>query len=588
MCGIVGILGDNFRALELAAMVSSQGHRGPDGEGIYIDPQKRAGLGHNRLSIIDLSEAGRQPMFSADGRHVITYNGEIYNYLELRRELESGYEFRTRTDTEVLIAAYQKWGIGCLDRLIGMFAFVIWDETKGSAFAARDRFGVKPFYYHQKNDGTLVFASEIKAIHAAGVRRVPDDATWATYLSNGLYDHTERTFWKGIQCLPPGHFLEWKDGSARITCWYDIAERSGNEFDSRPEAVVAEEYLALMRESVKFRFRSDVPVGINLSGGLDSSTLLGLVHDVQGADSDVKAFTFTTGDESYDELPWVEQMLAMTNHQLVDCRLRAKDVQMLAESVQYHQDEPFGGLPTLAYSNVFKAARENGVTVLLDGNGMDEQWAGYDYYQTTMNGHAPSLIQGTNERPVRPDCLDPEFRGLAQELDFPTVYPDKLRNTQYRDARFTKIPRAMRFNDRISMQYSTELREPFLDHRMFELALRQSPERKIQKGIRKAMLRQISQKLVPNGVSEAPKRPMQTPQREWLRGELNEWASEKIESALSGFARPWLDAASVRSAWKDFTAGKGDNSFFIWQWITLSLIDQTKEIAHAAVGTRCK
>ena len=581
MCGIAGIFGKSWNDEDLYAMINSQRHRGPDGEGIYVDSQHKAGLGHNRLSIIDLSDAGRQPMFSADGNSVVTYNGEIYNYLELRKELESGYEFRTRSDTEVLLAAYQKWGAKCLDKLIGMFAFVIWDETKKTAFAARDRFGVKPFYYHQKDDGTLIFASEIKALHAAGVSRVPDETTWATYLANGHYDHLERTFWKGIKRLTPGHLLEWKDNSTRVKRWYDIAERSGKEFDKRPDNIVVEEYLALMRESVKLRFRSDVPVGINLSGGLDSSTLLGLVHDVQGTNSDVKAFTFTTGNEAYDELPWVEQMLAKTNHQLVICRLAARDVPSLAEEVQYHQDEPFGGLPTLAYSNAFKAAKENGVTVLLDGNGMDEQWAGYDYYQAPSNGHAPSLVQGTTERPVRPECLDPEFRKFAERYESPTVYPDRLRNIQYRDARFTKIPRAMRFNDRISMQYSTELREPFLDHRMFELALRQPPERKIKNGIGKAMLRQISRRLVPTGVSEAPKRPMQTPQREWLRGELNEWANEKIEKALDGFAGAWLDRNVVRSAWRDFSNGKGDNSFFVWQWITLGLTESAHRMSVA-------
>jgi asparagine synthase (glutamine-hydrolysing) len=375
--------------------------------------------------------------------------------------------------------------------------------------------------------------------------------------------------------------LEWKDNSIKLSRWYDIAERSGNEFDRRPEGVVAEEYLALMRESVKFRFRSDVPVGINLSGGLDSSTLLGLVHDVQGADSDVKAFTFTTGDENYDELPWVEQMLAKTNHELIVSKLMAQDVPSLAEEVQYHQDEPFGGLPTLAYSQVFKAAKENGVTVLLDGNGMDEQWAGYDYYQASMNGHTPSLIQGTTERPVRPECLTPEFRKLAKPFELPATYPDKLRSFQYRDARFTKMPRAMRFNDRISMQFSTELREPFLDHRLFELALRQPPERKIQNGTRKAMLRRISWQLVPNGVSEAPKRPMQTPQREWLREELNYWANERIEAALGSFAGEWLDAKSVRSAWKDFSRGNGDNSFFVWQWISLGMMAKREATAGA-------
>jgi asparagine synthase (glutamine-hydrolysing) len=572
MCGIAGIFGSNWQTEDLVAMVRSQHHRGPDGQGTYTDPQQRCGLGHNRLSIIDLSEAGAQPMADRSGNRIISFNGEIYNYLELRRELETGYQFKTKSDTEVLLAAFQKWGRRCLDRLIGMFAFAIWDATNGTAFAARDRFGVKPLYYHRKSDGTLLIASEIKAIHAAGVPRVPDDVTWATYLANGLYDHSERTFWKDIKSLPPGHFLEWKDNSTFLRRWYDIAERSGNEFDRRPENVAAEEYLALMRESVKFRFRADVPVGINLSGGLDSSILLGLVHDVQGRDSDVKAFTFATGYENYDELPWVKQMLAKTNHELVVCGLAATDVPSLAEEVQYHQDEPFGGLPTLAYSNVFKAAKKNGVTVLLDGNGMDEQWAGYDYYQAASNGHAPSLVQGTKESPVRPECLTPEFRTLAEKLELPNAYPDKLRNIQYRDARFTKIPRAMRFNDRISMQYSTELREPLLDHRMFELALRQPPERKIRNGIRKAMLRQIAQTLVPSGVSEAPKRPMQTPQREWLRGELSEWTNEKIETALDSVAGAWLDRGKVLTAFADFQSGNGDNSFFIWQWISVGLL----------------
>jgi asparagine synthase (glutamine-hydrolysing) len=578
MCGIVGIVGSSWETGDLRAMVEAQKHRGPDGDGVYTDPTRLAGLGHNRLSIIDLTDAGRQPMFSPDGNLAITYNGEIYNYLELRRELEAEYQFKTRSDTEVLIAAYMKWGAGCLDRLIGMFAFVIWDKSKRSAFAARDRFGVKPFYYHQKLDGTLVFASEIKAIHAAGVSRVPDETAWANYLSRGLYDHSERTFWKDVKSLPPGHSLEWKANSICLKRWYDIAEVSGEELDRRPEEVVCEEYLALMRESVNFRFRSDVPVGINLSGGLDSSTLLGLVHDVQGKDSDVKAFTFATGDKNYDELPWVEKMLAKTNHELVVCTLSAADVPSLAEAVQYHQDEPFGGLPTIAYANVFKAAKAHGVTVLLDGNGMDEQWAGYDYYHASSNGHAPSLIQGTNDSPVRPECLDPEFLRLAENFEYPSVYTDKLRNTQYRDARFTKIPRAMRFNDRISMQFSTELREPFLDHRMFELALRQPPERKIKNSTGKAMLRHIAQQLVPSGVSEAPKRPMQTPQREWLRGELKEWASENIAKALDGVGGSWLDREKTLAALADFQSGRGDNSFYVWQWMSIGLM-QNRAVA---------
>ncbi len=572
MCGIAGIFGNNWRPADLAAMVEVQRHRGPDGEGIYLDVNMQAGLGHNRLSILDLSEAGKQPMRSHDGRHFLVLNGEIYNYLEIRRELECEFTFQTGTDTEVLLAAYQKWGTACLDRLIGMFAFIIWDAEKKSAFAARDRFGVKPMYYHRRPDGTLLIASEIKALHASGVRREPNEKTWAAYLTYGLYDHSEETFWRDVYSLPAGHFLTWKGGQMSIKRWYDISERIGDEYDQRPEAEVREEYFGLMKNSVELRFRSDVAVGINLSGGLDSSTLLGLVHEVQGVDSDVKAFTFVTGDPQYDELPWVEQMLAKTNHQLVAANLRPTEVPDLAESVQYYQDEPFGGLPTLAYAKLFDAAKEHGVTVLLDGNGMDEQWAGYDYYRMSTNGHHPGIIQGTTESPVRPDCLMLEFRALAEPLQFPSVFPDRLRNTQYRDAVRTKIPRAMRFNDRISMRASRELREPFLDHRLFELAFRQPPGRKIANGTGKKMLRDIVAGFVPSNLSAAPKRPMQTPQREWLRGPLKEWATSRIEAGLAGPYAGYFDRTTVHREIDDFFDGGSDNSFYLWQWISIGLM----------------
>jgi len=582
MCGISGIFGRSWSEKDLSAMVTSQRHRGPDGEGIYVSPDRIAGVGQNRLAIIDLSEAANQPMFSSSGNLAVVLNGEIYNYLELRRELENEYPFKTKSDTEVLLAAYQKWGRDCLDKLIGMFAFIVWDVREKRAFAARDRFGVKPLYFHQKSDGTLLIASEIKALQAAGVSLIPDETTWATYLANGQYDHSNRTFWQNIESLPPGHCLEWSDHKLKVTHWYDIAKRSGEEFDTRSETEVAEEYLALMKESVKFRFRSDVPVGINLSGGLDSSTLLGLVHAVQGEDSAVKVFTFATGDENYDELPWVESMIAKTNHDLVVCKLTADEVPVLASEIQSSQDEPFGGLPTIAYSNVFRQAKENGVTVLLDGNGMDEQWAGYDYYLPTTNGNKPSLIQGTKESPVKPDCLMPEFRSLAEVSEFPSVFSDSVRNLQYRDTRYTKIPKVLRFNDRISMKYSTELREPFLDHRLFELAFRQPIERKINNGTRKAMLRQIANGLIPENLTEAPKRPLQTPQREWLRNELRDWADHTIDTALDSFAGEWFDRRSIKVAWSDFCDGKGDNSFYIWQWISIGLMTSTHKLTPTA------
>lgn len=571
MCGIAGLFGRGWQQEQLEAMVAYQRHRGPDGQGIYRDPSDQAALGHARLSIIDLSPAGAQPMASGDGRLVISFNGEIYNYLELRAELSSGYSFKSRTDTEVVLAAYERWGEACLERFVGMFALMIWDAREQRLFAARDRFGVKPLYYHLRSDGNLAIASEIRAFRAVGVATQPDPVSWATYLSSGLHEHSPRTFWLDVQALPAGHKLVWQQGRAAISSWYDLAEAVGPDFDERPDAQVESEYIALLEESVNLRFRSDVPVGINLSGGVDSSILLGIVHSIQRVQSEVSVFTFVTDDVRYDELPWVRQMLARTKHPLVTCKLSTEIVPELAKSVQAHQDEPFGGMPTLAYARIFEEAKARGVTVLLDGQGLDEQWAGYDYYRNGNASGSTPLVQGTVTPFVRPDCLQPEFASLAEPFEPPGPFPDTLRNLQYRDARFTKIPRALRFNDRVSMRSSTELREPFLDHRLFELALRQPPRRKIQGDTGKWMLRRMAARLAPGDLLESPKRALQTPQREWLRGPLAEWADKRIEDATAVAGGKWMDRKRVRKTWAAFRRGEGDNSVFVWQWINLAL-----------------
>lgn len=556
---------------QLEAMVKVQNHRGPDDQGTYRSPDGTAGLGHNRLSIIDLTPAGHQPMPNRTRDNWIVFNGEVYNYLELRDEL-GNYPYTSRSDTEVVLAAYERWGTACLERLIGMFAFMIWDERKQTLFVARDRFGVKPLYYCGQPDGTLVLASEIKTLFAGGLQPKPDQAAWATFLAQGMLDHTEATFWEGALALPAGHYLLWQDGKTSLHRWYNLAERVGVDFDQRPFERVQEEYLELLTDSVRLRFRSDVPVGINLSGGLDSSTLVGLVKRVLGGGELVKAFTFITNHLDYDELPWVKPMLAQTRYQSITCALSPADVPALAESVQYHQDGPYGGLPTLAYARLFEIARSQGVIVLLDGQGMDEQWAGYDYYQNADQARPVSVVQGTQQSPVRPGSLVPEFRDLAVSYSSPTPFPDRLRNLQYRDALVSKIPRALRYNDRISMRVSTELREPFMDHRLFELAFRQPSDYKIKHGQGKWLVREMTRSLLPQSVAYAPKRPLQTPQREWLRGPLQEWAEAQIELALRNFGGAWLDPKSVRSEWQAYLDGQSDNSFYIWQWVSIGLM----------------
>lgn len=575
MCGISGIIGSkDQKEYFLKQMVNIQNHRGPDASGIYISSDGFAGLGHNRLSIIDLTSAGNQPMADSSGQYWISYNGEIYNYLELRNELKSyGEIFHTSSDTEVLLISFRRWGEKCLDKIVGMFSFAIWDNKNRTLFAARDRFGVKPFYYSLENNETFIFASEIKAIHKAGIKRENNAETWATYLAYGVYEHSVSTFWDKIYSLPPGHYLQWKDSKLELINWYDLRSKISNGYDERSTQEIKEEYTSLLRESVSYRFRSDVPVGINLSGGLDSSLLLGYVNESQGRDNSVNAFTFITGDERYDELPWVKMMLEKTKHPLVVCKLNISEIPELAEEIYKIQDEPYGGIPTIAYSKIFYEAKKNGIKVLLDGQGMDEQWAGYEYYnnsriteQSLVNGP----VQGSKNRSVFPECLNEEFLQIAKPINFPRAGIDDIQNLQYRDTRFLKIPRALRFNDRISMLHSTELREPFLDHRLFELALIQPEERKIKNGIHKWMLRYIARELIPDNVIETPKRSLQTPQIEWLREPLSRWAQDQIETALSSNVS-WLNPKKVRKEWKNFTNGHGDNSFYIWQWISLGI-----------------
>jgi asparagine synthase (glutamine-hydrolysing) len=570
MCGIAGIFGRDWNRGQLEAMTTAQRHRGPDDTGWFIDESGLAGLGHNRLSIIDLTAAGHQPMSNRDGSLWITFNGEIYNYLELRQDL-ADYPFRTKSDTEVILAAYERYGEACLDRFLGMWSFAIWDSRKRTLFAARDRFGVKPLFFSKRRNGDLWIASEIQAFHAAGIALDADEATWATYLAFGLHDHTDSTFWQEAHSLPPGYLLRWEDGKTETKCWYDLAERCGPELDGRPASVVQEEYTALLADSIRLRFRSDVEVGINISGGLDSSALLALVHNFNPDALAVKAFTYVTGDEKYDELPWVKRTLANLPLKSFVYQLRPEEIPDLAASVQACESEPFGGFPTLAYARLFELAKQEGVTVLLDGQGMDEQWAGYDYYSRLTTNTKVAPLQGTTQRAVMPECLTPEFLAKAIPFEPPVGFEDPLRNRQYLDARYTKIPRALRFNDRVSMRASAELREPFMDHRLFELALRQPVERKISNGVHKWMLREITGKLLPCDVIEAPKRPVQTPQREWLAGSLRGWASECVQTVSERYRGIWFKENSLVESWEEWTQKGASNSYFVWQWVSLGL-----------------
>lgn len=562
MCGITGIIGPNAHQRHILQMLEAQKHRGPDFTAHWVQ-ENTVALGHNRLSIIDLSEGANQPFFSDCGHYVMVFNGEIYNYVELRQQLQSKYVFKTQSDTEVLLNAYREWGENCLERCNGMFAFAIWNRQEQSLFAARDRFGVKPFYYYF-DQHHFYFASEIDTLFAAGVAKKPNDTVWLNFFSEGSYGLPNETFWSGIQQLEAGHLLTLKNNHLQLKKWYYFEERIAqlqHQFSPNEEAYITD----LLLKAIHLRFRADVPVGFNLSGGLDSSTLLALIDQQDIDKSTIEAFTFITNDPRYDELPWVQSMLESRSYTLNICPLSAHEVPDLSLKIAKLQAEPYGGIPTIAYSNIFKAASQKGVKVLLDGQGSDEAWAGYDYYLSNSN----SIVQGVTQSPFRTQVLAGDFAQDYRKTNYPKPFEDNLLNLQYRDLFCTKIPRALRFNDRISMMYGTELREPFLDYELVEYVFSRPTNFKIKDGIQKWMLRKIAEKFLEKDLVLAPKRPLQTPQREWLSEDLKDWVKAEVDVLKN---HPWFDKKRLESELDHFFKGDNQSSFHIWQWINAAQI----------------
>jgi len=572
MCGISGIVNSPAAEQSVQRMMATQASRGPDAQGMYVNDTKDVALAHNRLSIIDLSNAANQPMYSSDKRYVLVYNGEIYNYRELKSELKSGYNFTTESDSEVILAAYCTWGNHMLNKLNGMFAFAIWDTQEQQLFMARDRFGVKPFYYAQVNH-TFLFASELKAIHATGlIPKTPNYAIWSDYFSTGLYDHSTESFWQNITQLPAGSSATYKNNNLKIHYWYKLTDRI-QEKDSRNVEDVMDELLSLLESSIDYRFRADVPVGVCLSGGLDSSLLLALVNRVKGNDFPLHAFTFYTSDERYDELPWVKHLLAQTHVIHHACLLEAQQIPSLAAFISNRMDEPYGGIPTLGMSKVFEHAKQNGITVLLDGNGMDEAWGGYDYYQRAAS---VDLTKGPVQGTANAATLKPYIKSLAATTSLASftgleINADALTKLQLRDLLQAKIPRAMRFADRNSMTYSRELREPFLDYRIVELGLQQPDDHKIKNGQGKYLVRKLAEKIIPKKVSEAPKRALQTPQREWLAHELKPWIEHLLNEHADALSF-WFEPNDLKKIYADYCTQKPDNSFYVWQMVNAILL----------------
>ena len=349
-------------------------HRGPDGSGTFISNDKKLFLGHRRLKIIDLSESSAQPMKTPDGRWTLIYNGEIVNYRELRQEVGSFWTWQSLGDTELLLALWARQGSACLDKIVGMFAFAIFDNKNQELYLVRDRFGIKPLYWCDLPCGGFAFASEIPALLTKLSTVLPDEATIRTYLELGLYDHSERTFFKNIQSLPPGTFLKLKLGtsSRQHQRWYDFAAKIPDLTSLHAEEI-EKETERLIQQAVFSHLVSDVEVGLNVSGGVDSSMLVRFALEKLG-----KAHLFNQDYVGYSELPWIKEIAA--GGILHVASLNSDHIYDKIQETVAAQAEPFGGIFVCGYNYLYKAAKEHLVTVLLDGNGVDEAFLGYRRY----------------------------------------------------------------------------------------------------------------------------------------------------------------------------------------------------------------
>ncbi|MGB7258363.1 MAG: asparagine synthase (glutamine-hydrolyzing), partial [Pseudolabrys sp.] len=565
-------------------------HRGPDASAIWQSDDGRLVLGHTRLKIIDLSDAANQPVVSPDVRWVLIYNGEIFNFADVRRKFNGGWNFRTGSDSEVLLATFAAKGLAAMHDWIGMFAFAMLDQVACKLYLVRDRFGIKPLYWVRTPDGGFAFASEIPALlDLLGSVRADDDVI-RTYLETGVYESGAHTFFKDVRALEPGcaATIDLASGAWEMTRWYRLADHVQDLSGIGEEELVARG-AGLVETAIRDHLVADVKVGINVSGGVDSSLL---VAQTKRSLTDVHAFT-QDYEEPYSEAKWVRE--AADGCHLHISALDSGSIRALLPEVVEGQAEPFGGVTVCGYDPLYAEADRAGVTVLLDGNGADETFLGYQSYHAAYvhsleNGAQREAADGyrsfwgsgpphvTNGQAidgtvaVNASVIADDLRRRASVLEVTDTgtFADPVKTMAARDLLAAKIPRGLRFNDRMSMARSKELRVPYLDHRLVEFGFGVPTRYLLNRHGSKALFRKIAARFVPPSIATATKRSVQSPQREWLANEWRDLVTDIISSP-SFAGRGWIDPKRAQAAYEQFRQGERANSFYIWQWINLEL-----------------
>ncbi len=575
MCGIAGIVGIPVEPGVVEQMCVLQKHRGPDGDGIWSDDSSPAILGHRRLAIIDIA-GGRQPLSDETGSVFVTYNGEIYNHLEIRRELETrGYRFRTKCDTEVLVQAYREWGDAFVERLNGIFAFAIWDRPRRRLFLARDRMGVKPLYYADLPRGGFGFASEAKALVLSGLMdaRLNEEGL-GTHLAL-RYVPAPETLFLGVRKLPPGWTGVWSEGRFESRPYWDIEVREDLRL-SDDEA--AEEMKNRLGQAVKGQLMSDVPLGVFLSGGVDSSAIAALA--ARERTDPVDTFFIDFAEAGFSEAEYAREATAFIGTRHHEIRLSVREYMDFLPDLVWHQDEPIADPAAVPLYFVAKLARDCGHVVLLSGEGADETLAGYSYGRFPIYRKLAPLFYALpgelllklgyfgSDRirrlavirevlevhsqtlpflPAERRLLHPRLGSGPDPWDLLRAYDRRLpaeashlARMLYVDSKTWLAEDILLKADKMTMATSVELRVPFLDHTLVEWAFRLRPDVKFRGNVNKWILKRAMRGLVPERILAREKRGFPVPFSRWLR------ENSGMRSELTDRANPLIASGRLR------------------------------------------
>jgi asparagine synthase (glutamine-hydrolysing) len=616
MCGIAGF---NWEDRELVGRMSEAiAHRGPDADGLWVG--SGFSLGHRRLSIIDLSAAGIQPMANDSGHLRLIYNGEIYNFMEVRADLEArGYTFRSRTDSEVILKAYEEWGPECLRRLNGMFAFAIHDAQTGALFIARDRLGVKPLYYWA-SDGRFAFASEIKALLCdPRIPRTPDVESIFHYIGYEFVP-APRTMFDGIKKLPPSHYLVLRPGQQPEVHRYWDVTFDPDAVEEHDEAWYREGLIAQIDAAVKKRLISDVPLGVFLSGGTDSSAIVAFMH--RHVKEPLKTFSLGYEDPTFSELPYARQVAQAFGTEQHELLIEPISIPLI-ETAAWFLDEPMTDLSTIPFLLICRKARER-VTVCLSGEGGDESFVGYDRFKAAKFDELYRLLPAPLRRylisPIvqaLPDqrqkkgpinilkrflqgsalpatgghmrwqyFLDPELsRSLFRPHVLQAVSPDpfepvarclagvqgrdRLDREIYADLRFTMPDSVLMKVDKMSMSIALEVRVPFLDYELVQFAAAIPGRYKLRGLTTKAILRDSLKGILPDNIVWRKKQGYSFPIKNWLREELKDYMTELLNE--SPIIREHLDREVVNRLIREHLARAHNHNHILWSLMNLAV-----------------